>query len=121
MSTPAADTVSVGDPIAIAGVDLSAEQPSDADLLTLDMMDKLSAYFKATLANSTEDYLLLAELNTLAASRYSSMTERTSAYLSFIQRVQTTRTYIELRGPPCEQLCLPTHVTHLCLECVECL
>jgi hypothetical protein len=39
-----------------------------------------------------EDYNLLAELNTLAASRYASMTERTAAYLKFIQRVQTIRT-----------------------------
>jgi hypothetical protein len=39
-----------------------------------------------------EDYNLLAELNTLAASRYASMTERTTAYLKFIQRVQSIRT-----------------------------
>jgi hypothetical protein len=131
MSTPTAEknpAAPVGDPVVAAGaralasaeLDLateSADKPSDTDLLTLDMMDKLSAYFKATLANSTEDYLLLAELNTLAASRYSSMTERTTAYLQFIQRVQTTRTHMVYLVPSFPRT-LPAHLAHPCFDYV---
>lgn len=40
-----------------------------------------------------DDYHLLAELNTIAASRYATMTERAQAYVKFMQHVHKLRTY----------------------------
>lgn len=41
------------------------------------------------LPDSVDDYHLLAELNTIAASRYATMTERSAAYLKFLEHVRT--------------------------------
>jgi hypothetical protein len=45
-------------------------------------------------ADSVDDYHLLAELNTIAASRYASMTERTQAYMAFLAHIKTLRTSV---------------------------
>jgi hypothetical protein len=79
----------------------AADHAALSEQLTADMFETLANYIKATVDSSVEDYHLLAELNTIAASRYATMTEKAAVHLKFLDRLKTT--HAEL-GPQLAQI-----------------